>query len=70
MDKYKATREELELAVDQLELAIISLGIPDLVRGWGEPRHRNELGVKLPTDAGTIYEVYDAWKLANAIVNR
>ncbi|WP_299734619.1 hypothetical protein [uncultured Roseobacter sp.] len=66
----KVTVQEYRNALDALELAIIDLGIPDLVEGWGEPRHRPELGVKPTTNAGAVYRLYDAWKVANEIINR
>lgn len=64
------TKQEYRDALDELELAIIDLGIPDLVERWGEPRHRPELTVKPTTTAGAIYRLYDAWKTANEIMNR
>lgn len=64
------TKQEYRNAVDALELAVIGLGVPDLVEGWGDPRHRAELGVKLSTNAGAVYRVYDAWRTANELINR
>lgn len=63
------TKKELHDALSDLELAVIGLGIPDLVERWAEPRHRPELGVKLPTNAGTVYRVYDAYLAANKLIN-
>lgn len=67
MAKY--SKQDYRNALDAIELAVIELGIPDLVRGWGEPRHHDKLGVKLPTNCGAIYRLHDAWKTANAIMN-
>ena len=64
-----ATKQDYRDALDAIELAIIGLGLPDLVERWGEPRHRSELGVKLQTNAGAVYEVYDAWLIANRLMN-
>lgn len=64
------TKKELMQIIDALELAIIDLGIPDLVEGWAEPRHRSEVGVNLTTNAGVVYRLYDAWRPANEIMNR
>jgi hypothetical protein len=63
------TAERLWDALSDLELAVIATGIPDLVEGWGEPRHRDELGVTPKMSAGTVYRLYDAFKEANAIMN-
>lgn len=65
----KHSKQDYRDALDALELAIIDLGIPDLVEKWGEPRHHGELGVKLPTNCGAVYRLYDAWKTANVIMN-
>ncbi len=64
------TEQEYRDALDALELAIIDLGIPDLVQAWGEPRHDPKLGVRPHTNAGAVYRVYDAWRTANEIMNR
>lgn len=56
-------------ALSDLELAIIDLDIAELVEGWGEPRHRPELGVKLPANAGKVYRLYDAYVIANSLLN-
>jgi hypothetical protein len=55
--------------ISDMELAIIALGVPDLVDGWGEPRHRQELGVTLRTNAQAVYRLYDAYARANTIIN-
>lgn len=63
------TAQEYRDALDGLELALQDLGIADLVRGWGEPRHRPEIGVSLKTTAGTIYEIADALAVAGRLMN-
>lgn len=64
-----ATKRELMEALGELELAVLDLDVTDLVDGWGEPRHRPEIGVKLTTSAGKIYRIYDALKVAAELVN-
>ena len=64
------TKQEYRNALDALELAIIELGIPDLVDAWGEPRWEPKTGVRHETNAGAVYLVYDAWRTANEIMNR
>lgn len=63
------TAEEYRNALDNLELALTNLGIVDLVRSWGEPRHRPELGVSLKTNCGTVYRIHDAYMVANRMMN-
>ncbi len=69
-DKHGWTIKDYRNALDALELAVGELGIDELVRGWGEHRHRDELGVTLGTNCGTIYRVYDAYVVANRMMNR
>jgi len=64
-----ATKQEYRDALDALELAVIGVGIPDLVEKWGHPRHRPEIGVVLSTNVEAIYRVYDAWIAANRLMN-
>lgn len=69
-DRHGWTIEDYRNALDSLELAVTALGITDLVEGWGEPRHRPELGVSLKTNCGTVYRLYDAYAVANRVINR
>lgn len=66
---FSSKSDKANHVINSLELAIIDLGIPDIVAGWGEPRHREGIGVKLPTNTETVYRIYDAWKQANEIMN-
>lgn len=59
----------LRAALGELELAVIDLDVVELVRGWGEPRHRPELGVKLPVNAGKVYRLTDALSEATRLMN-
>lgn len=46
--------------------------VPDLIdlpRTWGEPRHRDGLGVSISMTAGHVYRLVDAFRELNAIVN-
>lgn len=63
------TAGEVRSALDALELAVIGLGLRDLTDGWGEPRHRPELGVRLRTTAGIVYEIDDAMAEAGRVIN-
>lgn len=63
------TKREYHNALSELELAVLDLDILELVDGWGEPKHRPELGVKLPANAGQIYRIADALREAGRLVN-
>jgi len=63
------SKQEYRNALDALELAVQGLGLNELVAGWGEPRHRPEVGVKLPTDCATVYQIHDAMTEATRLVN-
>lgn len=63
------TAQEYRDALDALEMAVGELEIVKLVNGWGDPRHNEELGAKLPTTCGTVYRLYDAYIEANRLMN-
>ena len=63
------TKRELHDALGELELAVLDLDILDIVDGWGEPKHRPEIGVKLSANAGQIYRIADALREAGRLVN-
>jgi hypothetical protein len=63
------SRQDFRDALDALELAVIGLGLNEIVEGWGEPRHRGEIGVTLKTDAATVYQIYDAMAEATRLMN-
>ncbi|CCB64489.1 hypothetical protein [Hyphomicrobium sp. MC1] len=66
--KEKAAR--MRLAINDMELALCgATSLIDLPEKWGEPRHRPELGVKPQMTAGEIYQIVDAWRELNAIMN-
>lgn len=63
------TKQDYRNALDALELAVIGLGINELVEGWGTPRHRPEIGVSLKTDCATVYQIHDALAEATRLMN-
>lgn len=63
------SNRQLLHALGELELSILDLDILDLVDGWGEPKHRPEIGVTLTTNAGQIYRIADALREAGRLVN-
>lgn len=71
---YNMTNEQklrdMRNAIDQIESALMGFGdLVDLPKAWGEPRHRPELGVKLPVTAGQVYRVCDALAECTRIIN-
>ena len=48
-------RDEARQGVRSLTDALKPLGLEQLADGWSKPRHPAELGVRLPTTAGTVY---------------
>ena len=67
--ELKARMQEYRNALDHLEMAVGALNLDDLVRRWGDPRHDPKLGVKLPTNTGTIYNIVDAMEEATRLMN-
>ena len=63
------TKREYHNALGELELAVLDLDILDIVDGWGEPRHRPEIGVRIKANAGQIYRIADALRGAGRLVN-
>lgn len=63
------TKQEYRDALDALELSLQDLGLAELVLGWGEPRHRPELGVTLKTTTGAVYQIADALAVAGRLMN-
>ena len=70
---YKQMAKEMRSAIDAMELAM--MGWPALVNlpeKWGKeggPRHRDELGVKIPGNCGQVYRVCDALAELTRIIN-
>lgn len=61
---------DMRNAIDQIESALMGFGdLVDLPGKWGVPRHRPELGVKLPTTCGQVYRVCDALAECTRIIN-
>lgn len=63
------TKQQYRDALDALELAVQGLGIDELVVGWGDPPYRDEIGVKIPTTAGDVYQIHRALTVASQIMN-
>lgn len=62
--------KDMRAAIDAMEIAMMGFGdIVDLPRKWGEPRHRDDIGVKLPVTAGQVYRVTDALAELTRIIN-
>lgn len=69
MDDAERLRD-MRSAIDAMELAM--MGWPELIElpeKWGEPRHRPDLGVRVPATAEQIYRVCDALAELNRIIN-
>jgi hypothetical protein len=67
-DKEKA--RDMRSAIDVMELAM--MGWPELTEcpeKWGEPRHRDDLGVKIPGTCGQVYRICDALAELTRIIN-
>lgn len=61
---------EMRHAIDMLEGALMGFGgLVELPRTWGEPRHRNELGVTLKVNCEQVYRVCDALSECTRIIN-
>ena len=61
---------DMRNAIDAMELAM--MGWPELIElpeKWGEPRHRSDLGVRVPATTAQIYRVCDALAELNRIIN-
>ena len=66
----KQKAKDMRNAIDAMELALMGFGdLVELPRKWGEPRHRDELGVKLPVNCGQVYRVCDALEELTRIIN-
>lgn len=66
----KERLRDMRNAIDAMELAM--MGWPELVdlpEKWGEPRHRDELGVTIPGTVGQVYRICDALAELNRIIN-
>lgn len=63
------TAAALRVALSDLELAVQSLGLVQLVEGWGEPRHEGRIGVTLKTNAKRVYQIHDALVRAARLLN-
>jgi hypothetical protein len=65
-----AKAREMRHAIDMLEGALMGFGdLVDLPRKWGEPKHRDELGVSIPATAGAVYRVCEALEDCTRIIN-
>lgn len=57
-------------AIDRMELAMMGtqeiVGLPE---AWGEPRHRDEIGVTVKLTAGQVYRLCDACAELTRIIN-
>lgn len=61
---------DMRHAIDMIEGALMGFGdLVDLPQKWGEPRHRDGLGVTLPVTAGQVYRVCDALAECTRIIN-
>ncbi len=61
---------DMRNAIDRMELAMMGFGVLiDLPRQWGEPRHRDGIGVELKVTCGQVYEVCDALEELTRIIN-
>lgn len=61
---------DMRNAIDAMELAMMGFGdLVDLPEKWGEPRHRDDLGVNFPCTAGQVYRVCDALAELTRIIN-
>lgn len=61
---------DMRNAIDQIESALMGFGdLVDLPAKWGAPRHREEIGVKLPVTAGQVYRVCAALAECTRIIN-
>lgn len=70
IDVLKRKAREMRHAIDMIEGALMGFGVlVDLPRKWGEPRHRDELGVSIPTTAGAVYRLCDALEDCTRIIN-
>jgi hypothetical protein len=61
---------DMRSAIDAMELAM--MGCPELIElpeKWGEPRHRPELGARVPMTAGQVYRICDALAELTRIIN-
>lgn len=61
---------DMRNAIDAMELAM--MGWPELVdmpETWGEPRHREDLRVSIPGNAGQVYRICDALEELTRIIN-
>ena len=61
---------DMRSAIDAMELALMGFGdLVDLPEKWGEPKHRDDLSVKLLTTTGQVYRVCDALAELTRIIN-
>lgn len=71
--EYDALLEKAQrmlAAIEDMESALCgATSLIDLPDTWGEPRHRDSLGVNPKMTAGEIYRICDAFRELNAIVN-
>lgn len=66
----KERLRDMRDAIDMMELAM--MGWPELIdlpEKWGEPRHHDELGVKVPGNCGQVYRICDALAELTRIIN-
>lgn len=67
---HEQQARDMRSAIDAMELAMMGFGdLVDLPEKWGEPRHRDDLGVMLPVTAGQVYRVCDALAELTRIIN-
>lgn len=66
----KEKARDMRNAIDAMDLALH--GWPELIdlpEKWGEPRHRPDLGVKVPGTTAQVYQICDALAEINRIIN-
>lgn len=62
--------KDMRAAIDAMEIAMMGFGdIVDLPGKWGEPRHRDGVGVLLTVTAGQVYQVTSALAELTRIIN-
>lgn len=62
--------KDMRAAIDAMELAMMGFGdLVELPLKWGEPKHRDDLGVTLKVNCGQVYVVTDALAELTRIIN-